>query len=104
MATPNPRNCHTCHFRSDTGEVFCMAPLPKFIDGSNGKRKVINPDDKCDMFKPIKGTYARICLNCGEPIRAHHKYTEIGDKKWIHKYCAHPESPSKWHYETYHKN
>lgn len=75
-----------------------MIPLPKFADGD---RLVQNPDEPCDSFAPIKGTFARICLNCGNPIRTHHKYTSIGDKQWVHKCCEHPESPSKWHYEKY---
>ena len=101
----NPMNCTTCHFNiNDT----CQIPLPIFmkidahvLEGGRQLTETIK-SKKCDAFKPIKGTYKRICLNCGKPIRSAHKFTEIYPKQWIHKYCDHPESPSKYHYEKYH--
>jgi hypothetical protein len=75
--------------------------LPKWLAPKLIPKTVENPQDECPAFKAKKGTFARICLNCGEPIRTHHKYTSVGEKQWVHKFCEHPESPSRFHYEKY---
>jgi hypothetical protein len=101
---PNPRNCTTCDFNLNG---VCTIPLPKFIKISaqftEGHRSLTGSEipASCDTFKPKKGTYTRICLNCNKPIMSGHKYTEIYSKRWIHKCCAHPDWPSKYHYEKY---
>jgi len=100
---PNPRNCTTCEFGSQMpsdGFWFCTAPIPLFVP-TGTPRVVANPQDRCDAHKTAKGTFVRICLNCGNPIRTHHKYSKIGRDQWIHKCCEHPNSCSKFHYEKY---
>lgn len=103
---PNPRNCYTCDFGADHSHpdrMVCLIPHPKWLGGPPTV-EVTNPQDKCETFKPSKGTFARICLNCGKPVRTHHKYTKLGENQWIHKFCDHPESQSRFHYEKYHKS
>jgi hypothetical protein len=95
---PNPRNCSTCEWAS--GEAFCGAPVPLWVH-IEAKRIVPDVSKRCDAHKVKKGTFARICLNCGHPIRTHHKYSNLGQDQWIHKYCDHPESWSKYHHEKY---
>lgn len=98
MTAPNPRNCSTCEYAS--GENFCGAPVPLWVP-IEAKRTVPDPSLRCDAHRVAKGTFARICLNCGHPIRTHHKYSNLGQDQWIHKFCEHPDSPSKYHYEKY---
>ena len=100
MAAPNPKNCSTCEWATHGDAVFCNAPVPLWVPVEE-KRIVANPVDRCDAHKPTKGTFVRICLNCGHPVRTHHKYTKVGQDQWIHKCCEHPGSYSKYHYEKY---
>ena len=99
---PNQMNCSTCDFAKYGEKTFCAAPVPLFVP-TDVSRVVTNPQERCDAHKAAKGTFKRICLNCGNPIRTHHKYSNLGQDQWIHKYCDHPDSPSKYHYETYAK-
>lgn len=105
MAAPNPRNCPTCEYGRQIptdGFYHCSAPVPLFVPVST-PRVVSVSTERCDAHRPQKGTFVRVCLNCGNPIRTHHKYSQINRDQWIHKYCDHPTSPSKYHYEKYGK-
>lgn len=98
MGKPNPRNCSTCEYATTGDKVFCGAPVPLWVP-VDAKRVVSEPERRCDAHKVAKGTFARICLNCGHPIRTHHKYTQLGQDQWIHKCCEYPDSYSKYHRE-----
>ena len=97
MTAPNPRNCSTCEHATIGEKVFCSAPAPLWVPHST-ERTVTEPDRRCDAHKVAKGTFARICLNCGSPIRTHHKYTQLGQDQWIHKCCKYPDSYSEYHH------
>jgi hypothetical protein len=96
MVKPNPRNCSTCEHAVHAVTVTCTAPVPLWV-GLDLSRVVDNPEPRCDAHKTAKGSFARICLNCGHPIRVHHKYTNLNPDQWIHKCCEFPESYSKYH-------
>lgn len=106
MTSPNPRNCSTCEYGTESttdGFYFCSAPVPLFVT-TDTPRLVSHPSERCDAHRAAKGTFVRICLNCGNPVRTHHKYTKIGQDQWIHKCCEHPTSWSKYHYEKHHSH
>ena len=98
MAEPNPRNCSTCKHATRGERVFCSAPVPLWVP-TELRRRVDNPERRCDAHVVAEGTFARICLNCGSPIRTHHKYTKLGQDQWIHKCCEFPESYSAYHHK-----
>lgn len=98
MAAPNPKNCSTCEYATIGDAVFCSAPVPLWVP-VEVTRTVSHPEARCDAHKPKKGTFVRICLNCGNPVRTHHKYTQIGQDQWIHKCCEFPDSYSKYHHD-----
>lgn len=100
--SPNPKNCYTCKWADViNSNIFCRLPMPAWIIIDN--RMVGFPSETCAAHEAAKGLPVRICLNCGEPVATHHKYTEIYAGQWIHKFCEHPESPSRYHYEQFHK-
>jgi len=100
VSGPNPRNCSTCEYAKIGEAVFCAAPVPVWVP-TDAKRTVASPNDRCDAHKATKGTFVRICLNCGNPVRTHHKYSRLGQDQWIHKCCEFPDSYSKYHHEKY---